>query len=163
MDALRGFSLLELLVAMTVGGVLAALAVPAMDAAMLDARRRATMEALLRGAWLARVEAARRAAPAMLCASRDALACSDEVAAWSAGWIVTAGGEVLRRGPGTGDARARLLANRPAFVFQPFDRRSTNGTLAWCDSRGAARSRSLVISPTGRPRTEAGAGSLPCP
>ena len=166
MERLAGLTLAELLVVLAVLALLSMLAVPALDAAVLNAKRRATIEALVRGAWLARVEAARRGRPAVLCASADGTACAPPGADWSGGWIVAFPDEppdVLRRWPGAGDARARVLSNRNEFVFQPFERRSTNGTLAWCDRRGAVAARAVVVATTGRPRVESGSGSLPCP
>jgi len=158
-----GVTLLELLVALAIAAVLAAAAVPALDGMVLNARRAAVLEALVRGAWFARGEAARRGAPATLCPSTDGVSCAGDTAAWASGWIVTAGAGALRQGDGPGDTRATVIANRAAFVFRPYDRRSTNGTIAWCDARGETAARSVVISPTGRPRVKAGAGSLGCP
>jgi type IV fimbrial biogenesis protein FimT len=47
---------------------------------------------------------------------------------------------------------ARIVGNREAFRFLPFNRRSTNGTLVYCDDRGPAEARALIVSYTGRPR-----------
>ena len=161
-----GLTLAELLIAIALVAILAGLGLPALDRALLDARRTAAMESLLRAVWFARAEALRRGRPVVLCASGGMDRCSDDAAAWSLGWLVVPGDTpetLLRRGAGAQDPRARLLANRSAFHFQPFERRSTNGTLAWCDRRGEAAARAVVIAPTGRPRLERGAGSLSCP
>jgi type IV fimbrial biogenesis protein FimT len=166
MDRLAGFTLIELLVAMALVAVLARVAVPALDGLMLNARRAAAMEGLVRAAWFARTEALQRGRPVILCAAAAGDACAADLGAWSEGWLVAPfdePGHVLRRGTGAADPRARLLANRASFRFEPHDRRSTNGTLAWCDRRGAGAARAVVISPTGRPRLEHGAGSLECP
>lgn len=161
-----GLTLAELLIAIALVAILAGLGMPALDRALLDARRTAAMESLLRAIWFARAEALRRGRPVVLCASSGLDRCSDDAGDWSFGWLVVPDDspEVpLRHGSGVQDPRARLLANRSAFHFQPFERRSTNGTLAWCDRRGDAASRAVVIAPTGRPRLERGAGSLTCP
>lgn len=166
MDRHTGFTLLELLVVIALAAVVAALAIPALDRALLNARRAATMESLVRAAWFARTEALRRGRPVLLCASAGSTQCVSAPDAWSGGWLVAAADTpavALRRGPGVGDARARLIANRSLFSFEPYDRRSTNGTLAWCDNRGDAAARAVVIAPTGRPRLEHGAGALACP
>lgn len=166
MDRQHGLTLLEVLTAIAIVAVLAGLAVPALDRVVLNARRTAAMEALVRAAWFARIEALQRGRPVLLCASSDGERCTADPGAWSDGWLVAPADSptlALRRGAGATDPRARLLANRSAFSFEPYERRSTNGTLAWCDDRGAAAARAVVIAPTGRPRLEHGAGSLPCP
>ena len=165
MDRQAGLTLLELLTVLAIVALLAGIAVPALDRALLNARRAATMESLVRAAWFARTEALQRGRPVILCGSAGGDRCAGEPGAWSGGWLVAAADApltALRRGPGATDSRARLIANRGVFSFEPHDRRSTNGTLAWCDDRGAAAARAIVIAPTGRPRLEHGAGSLGC-
>jgi type IV fimbrial biogenesis protein FimT len=166
MERRAGVTLVELLTAMAIIAVLAGLAVPALDRILLNAHRAAAMDGLVRAAWFARTEALRRGRPVILCASGGTDRCTPELSAWSAGWVVTPAdepGHALRWGAAVADPRARLLANRSAFSFEPHDRRSTNGTLAWCDTRGRDAARAVVISATGRPRLEHGAGSLECP
>jgi type IV fimbrial biogenesis protein FimT len=67
-----------------------------------------------------------------------------------------------------GDAfrHGNIHGNRREFVFRAFEIRSTNGTLVFCDARGAAHARAVVISYTGRPRiatTRPGGSPLRCP
>lgn len=166
MDRSTGITLVELLTVIAIIALLAGLAIPALDGLLLNARRAAAMDGLVRGAWFARTEALRRGRPVVLCAAAGGDRCLGDPGGWTGGWVITPAddpGEVLRRGAGTADPRAQLLSNRGAFSFEPHDRRSTNGTLAWCDARGARAARAVIISPTGRPRLERGAGSLPCP
>jgi type IV fimbrial biogenesis protein FimT len=165
MERQHGLTLLEVLVALALLAILAGLATPALDTLRLNASRAAAMDGLMRAAWYARSEAARRGHAVVLCASAGGDACAGSPAGWSGGWLVTPAHDpaaVLRRGVGAGHGRAQLLANRSAFSFEPRDRRSTNGTLAWCDQRGEPAARALVISPTGRPRLERGSGALEC-
>lgn len=166
MDRQAGLTLLELLAVIAIAAVLSGLAIPALDRTVLNARRAAAMESLVRAAWFARTEALRRGRPVILCGSAGSDRCAAGTDAWSRGWLVAAADApdaVLRQGPGATDPRARLVANRGAFSFEPYDRRSTNGTLAWCDGRGTTAARAVVIAPTGRPRLEYGPGSLECP
>lgn len=165
MDRQAGITLIELLTTITLIGILAGAAVPALDHILLNAQRNAVLEGLARGAWLARSEALRRGRPVLLCGTLDGASCAGESSAWSEGWLVVPDddpADILRLGDGATHPRGRLLANRQLFRFEPNDRRSTNGTLAWCDDRGAEAARALVISPTGRPRLIRGAGSLEC-
>ncbi len=161
----QGMTLMELLVALALLAILAALATPALESLRLNAGRAAVMEGLLRAAWFARSEAIRQGRPVLLCPAGPGDACATRREAWSDGWVVAAAAApdaALRTGRGVGPARATLLANRDAFTFEVQDRRSTNGTLAWCDPRGESASRAIVISPTGRPRLQRGSGSIEC-
>ena len=61
---------------------------------------------------------------------------------------------------------SQVATNRNAYVFRPFNRRSTNGTLVICDVRGSRAARAVVVSHTGRPRVsdrDAGGEALACP
>ena len=161
----QGLTLLELLVALALVAVLAALATPALEHLRLNASRATTMEGLLRAAWYARSEAVRRGSAVVLCPAGPGGGCVPQRESWGGGWVVAAADmpeTPLRTGRGPRHARAALVVNRDVFTFETRDRRSTNGTLAWCDPRGASAHRAIVISPTGRPRLERGPGALEC-
>lgn len=165
MSRQEGLTLLELITALAIVAILAALAVPALDTLRLNAGRAAAMDGLLRAAWFARSEAFRQGRPVMLCPAGAGDDCAADRDAWGNGWLVRPAepaAATLRRGDPVAMPGAGLRANRTAFVFEPGERRSTNGTLAWCDRRGDAAARALVIAPTGRPRLERGPGSLEC-
>ncbi|MEF8698213.1 MAG: GspH/FimT family pseudopilin [Candidatus Accumulibacter sp. UW20] len=63
MKALRGFSLIELIVGMLIFGILLALAMPAFSNWLRNARVRTTAESVQNGLQLARAEAVRRNTP----------------------------------------------------------------------------------------------------
>jgi type IV fimbrial biogenesis protein FimT len=44
-----------------------------------------------------------------------------------------------------------ITSNRPYYEFR-VGRRSTNGTVVFCDRRGTAAARSVIVSYTARPR-----------
>jgi type IV fimbrial biogenesis protein FimT len=47
-----------------------------------------------------------------------------------------------------------IVGNRPLFEFRPLLRRSTNGTVVFCDRRGTPAARAVIVSYTGRPRVD---------
>jgi type IV fimbrial biogenesis protein FimT len=171
----RGFSLFELLFVIAAAAVLASLAVPAFSALVHDARRTAALNAFVAAVQLARSEAVKRADEVVLCKSGGTRLCRTD-GEWEAGWLVFA--NLDRDSPPKIDANepvirqdgalpaASLSANRAAFIFRPFSRASTNGTLVYCDSRGSETARAVIVSPSGRPRiatTDSRGGPLLCP
>jgi len=46
-----------------------------------------------------------------------------------------------------------VTSNRPYYEFRP-RRRSTNGTTVFCDRRGSAAAKAVIVSYTGRPRVD---------
>jgi type IV fimbrial biogenesis protein FimT len=155
-----GYSLLELLVAVAVVAVLAGLGLPALRGLALDGRLRSDINAFVGSIALARSEAAKRAATVTVCASTDGARCADAETGFEAGWIVIVGAD---SGPAAASGDRVLLVHDPAmtgtirsnrarFRFRPFYRRSTNGTVSFCDERGARAARAVIVSYTGRPR-----------
>lgn len=165
-----GFSILELMVAMTVSVVLVAIAVPAFSA--LSARNDLTVTTnALRGALLtARQAAITQGRPVTLCAGSPATGCTGN---WSEGrWLVfrdadhggdlDAGEMVLRHG------RVPLAAHidgngplRTALVYMPVGHAEWvgggfgAGRLRVCVEHGIVpNARELVISASGRVRLE---------
>jgi len=169
-----GFTLWELLCSVSVAAVVLGLGAPAMQNIVLDARLSATVRSFVSAVQFARAEAAKRGRGVILCQSSDQRRCSGATD-YASGWIVVASDPQgpLERAPGDDVLRVdaprlagSILANRTAFEFRPHLKRSTNGTLTFCDRRGAAYARAVVVSYTGRPRiTSQGPGQRPisCP
>lgn len=169
-----GFSLLELLLVSLLAGVLATLAVPTFSKLQLDADMVAQVNRYVHGIHLARQEAEKYGTDVVLCRSTDGRTCR-HAQPWQSGFIVfvnrdrddppqvDAGETLLQAGPGY--PGGVITANRNAFVFRPFGKRSVNGTLSFCDRRGPDAARSVIVSYTGRPRAAAAAASnqFKCP
>jgi hypothetical protein len=65
----------------------------------------------------------------------------------------------------TPQVEGAIVGNRPYYEFRP-RRRSTNGTTVFCDRRGAAAAKAVIVSYTGRPRVDTRDGDrrpLQCP
>lgn len=133
----RGFTLVELLVVMTIGAILVAAAVPSFQWIVATSRTSNAASDLIATFELARSEAMRRGDVVAVCRTTDpnaaeaALACSSVSGAgfdgndWGSGWVmfaktggvdpaaIEAGDTVIRRHPplGTGSPRVTLLSS----------------------------------------------------
>jgi type IV fimbrial biogenesis protein FimT len=159
-----------------IGSVVLCIGVPSFRGFALDARRTADVNGFVLAVQLARSEAAKRGRPVVVCASADGARCTDPKSRLDAGWIVFVNEDDAR--PPQREAAEPVLyvhksalvgtitANRDLFEFWPFlGHRSTNGTVVFCDARGAGAARAVVVSYTGRPRVDsvaAGGGPLTC-
>jgi type IV fimbrial biogenesis protein FimT len=171
-----GFTLWELLWTVLIASVALGLGVPSFRTFALDSRRTADVNALVLAVQLARSEAAKRGRPVVVCASADGVRCTDPKRHLDAGWIVFVNEDEAR--PPQRSAAEPVLyvhqssvagtitANRDLFEFWPFlGHRSTNGSVVFCDARGARAARAVIVSYTGRPRVDsvaADGGPLTC-
>ena len=161
MHTSRGITLIELIVTTSLVALLALLATPAFSNLRSNAERAAAVNGLFHAMFLARSESIKRTAVVTVCKSRDGAACAP-AAAWHDGWIVfvntdrdepavrDAGEPLLTRHDGW--VQGRITSNRNAYSFRPSTQRVINGTVVFCDSRGSAQARAIIISHTGRPR-----------
>lgn len=158
----RGFSLLELLVTLAVASIVALAGVPALNWLILDARMTADVNAFVTSIQLARSESAKRGASVIVCRTADDRVCGGSTIRYDGGWMVFVDDDM--DDPPTVDAGESLLfsyrpaidgtirSNRSRYVFNPYFRRSTNGTITFCDRRGTDAARAVIVSYTGRPR-----------
>lgn len=155
-----GFTLWELLCTLAVAAVLLGSGVPALSSLLLDGRQKADVNAWVLAVQLARSEAFKRGHPVIVCRTVDTWRCAD---AATAGWMVFVnldGASPPHRSPAepllyahTPELTGTIVGNQPFYEFRP-GRRSTNGTTVFCDRRGAAAARAVIVSYTGRPRVD---------
>ena len=163
MRRLGGFTLWELLCTLGVAAVALTTGVPTFRTFLLDSRLTADVNGWILAVQLARSEAAKRGRPVIVCNTDDTRRCGATNMPPDAGWMVFVN---LDDGyPPQRSAREPLLymhdpeltgtvvSNRPYYEFRP-GRRSTNGTTVFCDRRGAAAARAVIVSYTGRPRVD---------
>jgi type IV fimbrial biogenesis protein FimT len=118
----RGFTLIELIVTISIVGILLALAAPSFGEASLGSKLAATANRLLSSATLARSEAIKRNASITMCASSDGLNCAGS-GGWEVGWIVKNGSTVLQYEPAAAaglkitEAGGAVTVNFPATVL----------------------------------------------
>jgi type IV fimbrial biogenesis protein FimT len=162
MHSNAGWSLLEILFILLILLILLSIASPSLERFALQARQTADVNAFVSAVQLARSEAAKQARATVLCTTADWIDCAPAADDYVQGWMVTVESDGDDRSPLARD-RPPLLAyepvmdgtiqsNRDRFVFRPFWRRSTNGTVTFCDRRGTAGARAVIVSHTGRPR-----------
>ncbi len=157
---IQGVSLIELLVAVTVMGILATTALPAYTTWIQNSRIRTAAEAILNGLQLARAEAVRRNAPVQF-----ALA-----SATSTGWTITvpsSGVTVQIRSAGEGSSNVtNINARNPAgtaatsVTFNGFGRVPNTADMSQINidvpttvlSAAASRDLRITISASGQAR-----------
>ncbi|GFE84628.1 hypothetical protein GCM10011487_66280 [Steroidobacter agaridevorans] len=156
-----GFSLLELLTTLSIAGILLGLAAPSFRGLMLDSQRTVVVNSFVHDVYLARSTAATQWREVAICRSTDGDTCSHGTANWQEGWIVFVNSD--RDEPPLRDPNERILsvqapwregtvtANRRSFSFTPYQY-AVNGTLVFCDRRGPAHARAIIINILGRPR-----------
>lgn len=165
----RGFTLLELMVVVTVAGILLVIGVPALQTWVRDNRLVTETNNLVAHLNLARSEAIKRRKRVAICSSRDAGAAvpaCDGGTDWSTGWVVFQDPE----GEGVGGAvdNAADVIRRSVVVAGATDVRSSTGilffgtdgsvtggagsALAVCDNRGTSKGRQVRVSSIGRPQ-----------
>ena len=162
MRASQGVSLLELLTAISVFAILGAIAMPGLSNLRHDAERTAAVNGFIHAMFLARSEAIKRGSVVSLCKSTDGNACMNKNADWNAGWMVFANTD--RDDPPVRDKdepvlsvyagwpEGHITSNRLAYSFRPTTQGVVNGTILFCDPRGSAHARAIIVSHTGRPR-----------
>ena len=157
-----GWTLWELLFSLLVLSALFALAAPGFERFVLDAKRTADINGFVTSIQLARSESAKRAANVVLCKTADIRTCGGAELRYDGGWMVFINADDDQP-PTLGSAdtllhfhapamQGTIVSNRKLYEFRPFRRRSTNGTITFCDERGSAAARAVIVSYTGRPR-----------
>jgi len=172
--AARGFTLVELLVAMALLAILATLVAPGFGEYLRNCRRAATVNAIFHTLQAARGLASSRGQAVVLCPSTDGARCSgeqdwshemllipdepDPAAADNPPW------RVVRSA--IASAGQSVRANRDSIRFAALTPAATTATLTVCDDRGPPAARAIIVSRIGRPRIssrDSGGRPLVCP
>jgi type IV fimbrial biogenesis protein FimT len=160
--ACRGFSVLELLTAVSITGILLGTALPAMHSFAQKNRMSAHINTFVAHLHYSRSEAIKRADNVVMCRSADLTVCSRSNG-WEEGWIVFAdtnhnrerddGESMLVVEQGWQDGITVTSGRRRRVVYQPTGfSPGTNGTYVFCDPGYPETARAVILSNSGRPR-----------
>ena len=165
-----GFTLIELIITLTIAGILGALAVPAMQTFILDQRLTTQANDFIADLSLSRSEAIRQASNVVICkqgGSVSSPSCSTS-AAWGAGWVVFADADnngalasnesVLRiRQSLDGGNTLNAISGTNSIVFANTGLTTlASGEIAmrFCDTRLGSNAVTVWVNFTGRARID---------
>jgi len=151
----RGFTLVELIVALAVAAILLAMAVPSLGDLLRNNRLAAANNELVTSLNVARAEALRRGRPVTVCASADQRSCASSNN-WATGWVVfedtvNTGAPSAPTAARAADYDTRMIAVSPATDTglslggaDHWYRYAPTGSLSW-NTVGGGSERSFVL------------------
>lgn len=175
-----GFTILELMITVSVAAILLAIGVPGFQDFIRNNRRAAEVNNLVSTLQIARNESVTRNRRVGVCPTSNGTSCSASTN-WETGWIVyvdeggtegsrDAGEEILRFADGPEGMTVRVefkaLNYLPNGRIRTYPDANTPGNFTFCDGRGASQARVVQLGISGRPATESTKidGSAPtCP
>lgn len=177
------FTMIELMVTLTILGIMLALAAPSFQTLVKNNRIAAETNRLVVDMQFARSEALKRGASVIMCRSGNPAAatpgCGGAPNTWSSGWLVYASGDanktyevatdtllrVAQASPGGLTIKANGASNSDLEFKGDSSTNQGGGTarFAICDDRGNAHGRMIEIPPVGKPRRAAAVPSCAGP
>lgn len=164
----KGFTLVELMIAVGLTGLLLSMAVPAMDVFVANARQTGAINDFVASIHKARSTAVTTNARVTICPSTNGASC--EAVGWDQGWIVfsdpnsdrkvdpgetiidsSAGAENLTIQSGQ---FATFLMYRPNGRVMNASLNGSSGAFTVCDRRGPSHAKVMIIDLSGRPRLD---------
>ena len=162
----NGFTLIELMIAVGLTGLLLSMAVPALDIFVSNARQTGAINDFVSSLHQARSTAVTTNARVTICPSSNGTNC--EAVGWNSGWIVFGDpdsdrnvdmDETIIASQGAVDGLRLQSAEFATFMtYRPNGRivnaglNGSAGAMTFCDDRGADYAKVMIIDLSGRPR-----------
>lgn len=162
----NGFTLIELMIAIGLAGLLLSAAVPALDTFVSNARQTGAINDFVSSIHQARSTAITTNARVTICPSSGGTNC--EAVSWDEGWIVFSnrngdlivdGDETIVASSGSANGLTIQSGQFSTFItYRPNGRvlnaslNGSSGSFTVCDRRGAKHAKVMVIDLSGRPR-----------
>ena len=170
-----GFTLIELMIVITIVAIFVVVGVPNFQNMIKDNRLSTQANSLVSSMHLARSEALKLRTPVSICRTTDGTSCAGAGGAWDTGWLVFAdtanlgvvdAGEriILTQGALSSSNTLRGVAAVNNFVsYLPTGLSLTNGNFRLCDGSvpDVATGRQIRVGTTGRVSVSVGTGSCP--
>ncbi len=164
--SVRGFTLIEMMIAVALTALLLSMAVPALDAFTSNARQTSTINDFVSSMHIARSTAVTTNFRTTVCASSNGVNC--EAVSWDQGWIVFSDRDsdqavdndetIVAASDGADglDIRSpefgQFLMYRPNGRVMTVSAAGNSGQFTVCDGRGADHAKVLIVDLSGRPR-----------
>ena len=149
--AQRGFTVVEMMVALAILSVLLCIAVPSFRNAGLPSQLRAVANGLVAATQIARSEAIKRNTTVQLCVSADGATCG--TGNWRQGWIVISGTTVLHSEPAAPTGyRVTPVGGSVALSFDATGLGATPDSFTVCRQtpQAGAQERVVTVTAAGR-------------
>jgi len=149
-----GFTLLELMITLTIAAILMSMAVPNYREFIMNNRMTTATNDFVTTLAMARSEAVKRGEGVTICSSDDMATCT--ASAWNQGWVVmvTSSSELLRvHEPLDSAITLTNAATNTSIEYRPtgFLNGGAANSFSLCDNRTGETGRQIDISGTGRP------------